>query len=245
VAEDGELEGQLTGPISDHEPGDSGTFTFRSPFGEGPAAGAGNIRSRLSARSGPDSGSGDSGDSGSAADGPRKRARPKGSKSSRGKLSAGELSAARRKLGDTLSSITGFLISYYGTIRANKYKRISPLLAQRVYGCYQIPREAADSIGTPLADTFMLWFPDAVETTTKSIDPAVAIGRLVSVLQQTSNNERLVVEHWQSTRGAEGIPSNGRNSEPVPPSGQEGAFNEWMKNQAPNPAEIHPENLSD
>jgi hypothetical protein len=186
----------------------------------------------------------------------KRRGRPPGSKSTatasaRGKsrLSDAELAAARTKLAESLGNGIGFGFSYYGTVRAKRYKTISPVLANRVYGCYQIPPQAAYSVGEPLADSFIAWCPQYVEGVSKSIDPALAIGRLISILQQTAENERLVVLQWQQTpqdaqQGASGVSPNGNGQRPpgTPFEGHqnvpESDVEEWMRGQGPSPEEV-------
>ena len=145
--------------------------------------------------------------------------------------------------------MVGFGFSYYGVYRAGKYKKYSLELANQVYGCYQIPRPAADSIGEPLADTFMTWFPNYVEPVSKGIDPALAIGRLISVLQQTSENERLTVTNYQQRMNSQQNQPGGTHTAngngagpPAPPPepddiprSEEG---EWMTSQMPSPADV-------
>jgi hypothetical protein len=231
-------EGRVEGTISEREHQSFGTEQTRNPFGDG-ETGTGSRSDGLFTGSGSPFGSSDSGDS-SAKTG-RKRGRPPGSKSKsiKSALSAERLAAARRKLANTFSGVVGFSVSWYGVYRGNKYKKFSPFLAQKVYGCYQIDKETAFTVGEPLADAFIEWFPDHVETAGKAIDPGLAIANLFIILQQTSENERLTVEDFQqktmrpettSTNG-NGIPRNDVPEEPI---------NEWMNQQSPTPEEIHP-----
>src|SRR5216684_4883157 len=133
-----DIEGQSAGTVPDGGSEERGPVAFGSAFGARETR-AGDGRSELFTSPFADSGGGDSGDSASEA--PKKRrGRPPGSgKSAVGKLSADKLAAARGKFADTLAGAVGFGVSWYGIHRANKYKDVSPILAQAVYGCYQIP----------------------------------------------------------------------------------------------------------
>lgn len=233
----------IEGVISERELGDFQPITFGSTAGDG-QEGTADRGDKLFATISGDPGRSDTGDSTTEA--PKKRrGRPPGSTNTKpksgdgkSKLSDAELRAARSKLAESLAGGIGFGFSYYGVYRANKYKKISPLLANRVYGCYQIPLEAATSIGEPLADTFITWFPKYVEPVSKSIDPALAIGRLISTLQQTSENERLVVMQFQQevTAPRDQPPSNGHHP-PEPQDIPEDSFTQW-NSEAPTPADI-------
>jgi hypothetical protein len=248
---DANTEGFSAGTVSFDGPTSFGQEQTGNPFSQGTSPGA--IRGgELFTGIGADTGSDDAGDSGAA---PRKRGRPKGStnapKSNAPKLSAERLASARGKLRDTLAGVVGFGVSYYGTVRANKYKKVSPFLARKVYDCYQIPKEAAVSVGEPLADTFITWFPEYVETTTKAIDPGLAVARLFIILQQTNENEKLTVQRFYqqytqpqtATQNGTGQHPNGGATYGVgEPDTQhvEEMMNQWSQG-APTPDEIHPQ----
>jgi hypothetical protein len=235
-------EGQFEGTLSDAGLGEFRTVSFGSKIGEG-ETGAGNGGGELFTSPGTDSGRADSSGGDSATE-PKRRGRPPGSKSAAAKsgrkpLSESALAAARRKLASSLAGGVGFGFSCYGVYRGNKYKKYSPILANHVYGCYQIPKEAADSIGEPLADAFIQWFPQYIEPVSKGIDPALALGRLISVLQQTSDNERQLVVAWQERmqQPHQHAPTNGAKP-PEPETTPEGAFEGWMQEQTPQPEEV-------
>jgi hypothetical protein len=223
---------------------DFGAVSFGSASGNG-EGGTGDTGGELFTSPDIDPGRADPGDGSSETK--RGRGRPKGSTNAatkskpagRTKLSDAELRAARDKLAESLAGGVGFGFSYYGTIRANKYKNISPLLANRVYSCYQIPAPAAMSIGEPLADTFMTWFPQYVKPVSDSIDPALAIGRLISVLQQTAANERMVVMQFQQeVNTPQNQPGSNGVHPPTPEDLPEDNFTEWHHEQAPTPQEV-------
>jgi hypothetical protein len=236
------LEGESAGAFSFAGSTEFGSEQTRDPFSEGAGTRAGR-GSELFADIGTDPGSPNAGDSGATT---RKRGRPKGStnaKSGTTKLSAERLAGARAKLRDTISGVVGFGVSYYGTLRANKYKKVSPFLAQKVYYCYQIPKEAAVSVGEPLADTFITWFPDYVETTTKAIDPGLALARLFIILQQTHQNEMNEVRKYMLDPSSP-VPNkpttNGTSPHTEPDTTNlEEITNQWSQ-ESPTPEEIHP-----
>jgi hypothetical protein len=230
---DADVERRAAGTISFPGHTEFGEKSSRNPFGDGETGTAGGD-GELFTSSGIDPGSGDSG-SGAAKTGKR-RGRPPGSGTkSPTKLSSERLATARRKLSDTLSGVVGFSLSWYGIYRAKKYQQHSAILAQAVYGCYQIKPEAAQSVGEPLADTFIQWFPQYVETAGKAIDPGLAIARMVVILQQTSENERLVVRNFQQQFAKRETQSNSNGSSEHK---MEDPVNEWMNQQAPKPEEI-------
>ncbi|SRR5216684_2295225 len=233
-----DVEGRIEGPVSDGGSREGSPISFGGAFGAG-ETGTGSGGGELFAAAFPDSGGGDSGDGTTEAPKKRRGRPPGGGKSATGKLSADKLAAARGKFADTLAGAVGFGISWYGIHRANKYKKISPALAQAVYGCYQIPEETARSVGEPLADTFIAWFPKYVEPVSKGIDPGLAVARLVIILQQTSENEQRVVQVFRTQMTPSQNPANGNGNEPNQPT--EDTVSEWMKQQAPQPEEIHPQ----
>jgi len=229
----------IEGIISGDGPGESGAVTFGSAFGEG-AFGAGNSGSELSAPSGSNNGSADS--SSSSDEAPKKRrGRPPGStaksKPKSAALSESRIAAVRGKLTDGFSRLVGFGFSAYGVYRGNKYRKYDQVLSQRVYACYQLPMPAAQSVGEPLADTFIEWFPQWIEPAAKGIDPALAIGRLISVLQQTSDNEKAVVtDHYERIK-AQNAPTNG-NHPPSEETTPENPVEEWMNQEQPTAEEV-------
>jgi hypothetical protein len=244
------------GSISEHGFGEFGPVAFGSAA-DSWAQGAGNTGGELPPTDGGSARGDNSSGSVPETESPKKRrGRPPGSKSTatasargKSKLTDAELAAARRKLSESLGDGIGFGFSYYGAVRAGKYKKIHPYLAQRVYGCYQIPPEAAHSVGEPLADTFIAWFPQYVEGVSKSIDPALALGRLISILQQTAENERLLVQAWQqgNLRPPDSPPGPSANGNGHAPTGTpfeghqdvpESPVEEWLQNQAPTPEDV-------
>jgi|SRR6266498_764386 len=243
--EDAETEGSAAGAFSEPGSGAFGPISFRSAFGEG-AEGAGDNGGELSSAPLGAAGRGDTGD-GDTETPKRRRGRPPGSgakstTTAAGKrklLPAAELAAARVKLGDTLAGVVGFGFSWYGVQRANKYKKYSPLLANKVYGCYQIPPAAAHSVGEPLADTFMTWFPQYIDPVSKGIDPALAIGRLISILQQTSENERLEVTKFHNEiHSQESAASTNGKTPPPEDNLPHEETNEWMGEPMPTPGDV-------
>jgi hypothetical protein len=203
------------GEIEDRGTADSGAATGGDTGGELSTAGGGDS-------SGPDSGD-------RVPETPkRKRGRPVGTKSTNTGLGS-----ERRKLADTFTGAVGFLTSWYGVRRANRYKEHSFILAQQVYQCYQITPEQGKLVGEPLADTFCLWFPQYVKTVSKGIDPGLAMARAFTLLQQLSDNEKFTVARFM--QGA-AIPTNGQ-SNPASGVAQDPA-QEWMKQQTPQPEDI-------
>jgi hypothetical protein len=242
--DDANLEGESAGTVSFGQHSPFGQKSTANPFGPR-AEGSGHRGPELFADPGIDSRGSDFG--GSDTETPkRKRGRPKGSTNAKSgggiaKLTGDKLAAARRKLTESLAGVVGFTVSYYGVTRANKYKRISPSLAQEVYNGYQITKEAAESVGEPLADTYITWFPQYVETTTKAIDPGLAIARLFTIFQQGNENEKRAAQRFQqayqaSNKGPE-KPNNGQHPEPETDNIEE-TVNEWQQNQ-PQPEDVY------
>lgn len=241
-----ETDGRTSGTISDDGFAGFGPLSFGSEvdFGQ---TGTGNTGGELSSSSGDNSRGSDSSGGDSPTE-PKRRGRPPGSKSTgtkstgRKPLSESALAAARRKLAGSLAGGVGFGFSCYGVYRANKYKKHSPLLANHVYNCYQIPKEAAESVGEPLADAFIQWFPQYIEPVSKGIDPALALGRLISILQQTSDNERQLVMSWQEewkrqNEPSQHAPTNGHYP-PPPDETPNAGHEEWMYQNAPTPEDV-------
>jgi len=233
---DSDVEGRSPGAVSFGRHSPFGEERTADPFSEG-ASGARDRGGELFTDPGPDSRRIDPGDGSPQTTG-RKRGRPKGSTNAKSKLLTGDrLAAARRKLADTLSGVVGFGISVYGTARAKLYKPYSLELAERVYRCYQINPKDAHSIGEPLADTFVTWFPQYVETTTKAVDPGLALARLYLVLQQCNENEKSVAQQYQQRfTGPKEAPTNGMSSEDATKTVEE-TINQWNQG-APSPEEI-------
>lgn len=175
----------------------------------------------------------------------RKRGRPKGSKSSTtSKLSADKLESARRKFTGLFGGLVGFAVDRYGMIRANLYKKFSMELAAQVYSCYQLPEEKTNDIGEPLADTFINYFPQYVETASKGVDPGVAIVRLFRVLQESNEREKTICSIYQQRFAPpQQPPMNGHTMPGSETENVEGVTEEW-KGQAPTPEEIHPDYTS-
>lgn len=243
------FEGSTTGTISDGQyPGSSENETGQ-PFGAG-KIGTDGGGGKLFADPGVDSRGVDFGDSDTETP-KRRRGRPKGStnaatKSGAAKLTGERLAGARRKLTDSFSGLVNFSFSWYGFVRANQYKKVSPFLAQRVYDCYQIPKEKCESVGEPLADTFIEWFPQYVETTSKAIDPGLAVVRIFGIMQQASEAEKqsvLQFKHYQETQSGfadQGQQHNTAKPEPEIDNAEE-TTKQWETESHPQPEEIHPQ----
>lgn len=243
-----EFEGRAAGTVSDGQRDERGENEERQPFGPG-KIGADGGGDKLFADPGFDSRGLDPGDSDTETP-KRKRGRPKGStnaaKPGGAKLTGERLAGARRKLTDSFSGVVNFAFSWYGFVRANQYKKVSPFLAQRVYDCYQIPKDKCESVGEPLADTFIEWFPQYVETTSKAIDPGLAVVRIFGIMQQASEAEKQSVlqwKHYQETQAGfadQGQQQNGSRTEPRTDNVEE-TTKEWETESHPQPEEIHPQ----
>lgn len=242
--EDAGIEGPFEGTISRDGPESSGAFQVGGAFSEG-QFGTADFGAELPPTIGGDSRGTDSGD-GSPAPTGKRRGRPPGSgtKSPRksGAIPESRLAAIRAKLSDGAARLVGFGFSAYGVVRGNKYKKFSPELAQRVYACYQLPMPAAQSVGEPIADTFIEWFPQWIEPAAKGIDPALAIGRLISVLQQTSDNEKAVVTQFYE-RLKQPEPSTNGHTPPAAETPPESPVEEWMSQQGIQPEEVLTTNI--
>lgn len=247
--ENANAEGWTAGTISDGQYTERSEDEAREPFGAG-KIGTADGGGKLFADPGFAARGSDFGD-GDTETPKRKRGRPAGSKNAAGKssttrLTGERLAGARRKLTDSLAGLVNFGFSWYGFVRANQYKKVSPFLAQRVYDCYQIPKEKCESVGEPLADTFIEWFPQYVETTAKAIDPGLAVVRVFGIMQQASEAEKNSVlqwKHYQETQGGfanQSQQNNGSQPEPETDTVEE-TINQWQTESHPQPEEIHPQ----
>lgn len=175
----------------------------------------------------------------------RKRGRPKGSTGkSTAKLSPDKLESARRKFTGLFGGLVGFAVDRYGMVRAHLYKKFSMELAGQVYSCYQLPEEKTNEIGQPLADTFINYFPQYVETASKGVDPGLAIVRLFRVLQEANEKEKVICSIYQQRfTPPQQPPMNGHTMPGSETENVEGVTEEW-KAQTPTPEEIHPDYTS-
>ena len=234
-------DGRSAGLVSDNLGlADFGPISLGGSFGEESSSG-GDTSGELSSSAGDSGGGSDSGDGGDEA--PKKRrGRPPGSgnakstKSTKSELSGAKLADVRRNFISTLAGGIGFGFSWYGISRGKKYQDHSPLLAQRVYSCYLLPKQECEGIAEPLADTFIAWFPQYVEPVAKGINPALAVARIISALQQTSDNEKRTVERFQQEINPRTAPPTNGNTphdfaEDIP---QENPVEEWMNQHDPS-----------
>jgi len=234
-------EGHLTGTLSVAGPEESGPLKIGSGLGEGEDGDGGRI-GELFTSLGSDVRDSDVSDGIPEA---KRRGRPKGSKNAGTKPATRErLAAATAKLADAATGVVGFTFSVTGVIRAKKYKRIHPVLAQRVYNCYQIPEGSARGVGEPLAQSFAEWFPQYVDVVSKGIDPTLCVARLLTLVDQVTENEKIVVEQFiQEQQGQPIPPTNGRHTvtPPEPPPGEAvpgtQEFEQWMNQQPQSPSE--------
>ena len=240
---DANIEGESPGTVSfgGHSP--FGEEQSANPFGKG-TAGTGNRGGKLFADSGPgvrgvDLSNGDTETT------KRKRGRPKGSAGkSTSKLPADKLESARRKFSGLFGGMVGFCTNRYGMFRANLYKKHSIELAAQVYSCYQFPEEKTIEIGEPLADTFINYFPQYVETASKGVDPGIALVRLFNLMQEANEREKVVCEIYkQRYTPPQEPPVNGHTAAETDTQNIEGATEQW-KTQSLTPEEIHPDYMS-